>query len=121
MTKITFFKKNGGYYGFKETGHTGYADEGADIICSALSAMSMLIINAVEVSYASDIKYSIDESTTNITVICKSALNEFCKDDKKNFAISGLFYAYYLQLVDMMEDYYDFIQVEDIEKEVYDV
>ena len=52
MTTITFFKKNGVYYGFKETGHSGFAEEGNDIVCSALSAMTMLIINAIEVSYA---------------------------------------------------------------------
>ena len=118
MTKITFFKKNGIYYGFQETGHTGYADEGADILCSALSAMTMLIINAIEVSYASDVHYTIDDTTTNITVTCKDAFTEFSKDDKKSYAVSGLFQAYYIQLVDMLEDYYEYLDVDEIEKEV---
>ncbi len=114
MTTITFFKKDGVYYGFKETGHSGFAEEGNDIICSALSAMTMLIINAVEVSYASDVEYTIDEETTDITVKAKAALPSE-PDAKKQFAVSGLFYAYYLQLCDLLEDYYDFIDVKEVE------
>jgi uncharacterized protein YsxB (DUF464 family) len=117
MTTITFFKKNGVYYGFKETGHSGFAEEGNDIICSALSAMTMLIINAIEVSYASDVEYTIDEKTTDITVIAKAALPSEDCDEKKQYAVSGLFYAYYLQLCDLLEDYYDFIDVKEVELE----
>ena len=115
MTKITFLKRNGVYYGFRETGHSGFADEGDDIVCSALSAMTMLIVNAIEVSYASDIDYKIDEETTDITVTCLAALPEYSSDENKRFAVSGLFYAYYIQLCDMLEDYYEFIEVNEEE------
>ena len=115
MTKITFLKRNGVYYGFRETGHSGFADEGDDIVCSALSAMTMLIVNAIEVSYASDIDYRIDEETTDITVTCLAALPEYSSDENKRFAVSGLFYAYYIQLCDMLEDYYEFIEVNEEE------
>ena len=77
MTKITFYKSGGFYYGFEENGHTGYGESGEDILCSALSSMTMLIINAIEVSYASDVQYTIDEKTTDIKLICKSALHTF--------------------------------------------
>ena len=116
MTKITFLKKNGVYYGFRESGHSGFADEGDDIVCAAISAMTMLIINAIEVSYACDVDYSIDEETTNITVKCMAALPEYSEDDSKQFAVAGLFYAYYIQLCDMLEDYYDFIEVNEAEE-----
>ena len=115
MTTITFFKKNGVYCGFKETGHSGFAEEGNDIVCSALSAMTMLIINAIEVSYASNVAYKIDEKTTDITVMAKAALPGEESDEKKQYAVSGLFYAYYLQLCDLLEDYYDFIDVKEVE------
>ena len=115
MTKITFFKRNGVYYGFRETGHSGFADEGDDIVCAAISAMTMLIINAIEVSYASDVDYSIDEETTDITVKCLAALPEYSDDDAKRYAVSGIFYAYYIQLFDMLEDYYEFIEVTETE------
>ena len=50
MTKITFYKSNGAYYAFEETGHTGYGESGDDVLCAAISAMTMLIINAIEVT-----------------------------------------------------------------------
>ena len=83
MTKITFFKRKGVYYGFREVGHSEFADEGHDIVCSALSAMTMLIINTVEVSYAARVDYTIDEKTTDVTVKIMSALPEYEKDEKK--------------------------------------
>ena len=47
MVKITFFKRDGVYYGFRETGHAEFEDAGKDIVCAAVSAMTMLVINAI--------------------------------------------------------------------------
>ena len=60
MTKITFLKSEGVYYGFEESGHAGFAESGDDIVCSAISAMTMLVINTIEVALASDVEYTID-------------------------------------------------------------
>ena len=118
MTKVVFFKSNGVYYGFQEIGHTGFADAGNDILCSALSAMTMLIINAIEISYASDVEYTIDEQTTDIKVIARGALPEYEDDENKRFAISGLIQAYFFQLNDLVEDYYKFLSVDEIEEPI---
>ena len=118
MTTITFYKTNGIYYGFEEQGHTGFAESGEDILCSALSAMTMLIINTIEVSYASSVDYSIDEKTTDIRLIAKSALPKYESDEKKQFAISGLIQAYFFQLMDLVEEYYDYLDVKEIEREI---
>ncbi len=117
MTTITFYKSGGFYYGFEEQGHTGYGESGDDILCSALSAMTMLIINAIEVSYASSVEYTIDEETTDIRLIAKSALPQFERDEKKQFAVSGLIQGYFFQLMDLVEDYYDYLDVKEIERE----
>ncbi len=118
MTTITFYKTNGIYYGFEEQGHTGFAESGEDILCSALSAMTMLIINTIEVSYASSVDYTIDEKTTDIRLIAKSALPKYESDAKKQFAISGLIQAYFFQLMDLVEEYYDYLDVKEIEREI---
>ncbi|MBQ7352827.1 MAG: ribosomal-processing cysteine protease Prp [Clostridia bacterium] len=117
MTKVVFFRSNGVFWGFEEQGHTGYAESGNDILCSALSSMTMLIINAIEVSYASDVNYEIDEETTNVRVTSRSALPDWESDERKRYAISGLIMAYYYQLNDLVEDYYDYLDVEVIEKD----
>ena len=118
MTTITFYKTNGFYYGFEEQGHTGFAPEGEDILCSALSSMTMLIINAIEVSYASSVEYTIDEKTTDIRLIAKSALPKYEKDEKKQYAVSGLIQAYFFQLMDLVEEYYDYLDVKEVEREI---
>ena len=112
MTKIVFFRSGGVYYGFEEHGHTGYASAGEDILCSALSAMTMLVINTVEVAYSSDVEYTIDEGATHIMVRSKSALLEFEEDERKRYAISGLFLSYFYQLNELREEYYDYLDVE---------
>ena len=112
MTKIVFFRSGGSFYGFEEQGHSGYADAGEDVLCAAISAMTMLIINTVEVAYASDVEYTIDEGATNIRVRSKAALPEFEDDERKRYAVSGLFLSYYYQLNDLVEEYYDFLEVE---------
>ena len=117
MTKVVFFRNDGIFYGFREQGHTGYGDEGYDILCAALSSMSMLIINSVNVVFAGELDYTVDEGATEIMVQSKSALPEFEEDEKKRYAISGLFMSYYIQLGDLMEEYYDYLQVEIIDKE----
>ena len=118
MTTITFYKSEGFYYGFEEQGHTGYGESGEDILCSALSAMTMLIINAIEVTYDCNVDYTIDEETTDIRLIAKSALPKYEKDEKKQFAVSGLIQAYYYQLMDLVEEYYDYLDVKEIEREI---
>ncbi|MBO4219518.1 MAG: ribosomal-processing cysteine protease Prp [Clostridia bacterium] len=113
MTKVIFYRADGIYYGFEEKGHTGFAESGNDILCAALSAMTMLIINTVEISYATNVEYTIDEETTDIRVMVHSILPENSgTDSEKRYAVSGLIEGYYYQLNDMLEDYYDYLDVE---------
>jgi uncharacterized protein YsxB (DUF464 family) len=119
MTKVVFLKSSDGiYYGFHETGHSGYDDAGKDIVCSAISAMTMLIINTVEVALASNVEYTIDEKTTDIKVIMRGALPKYEPDQKKNYAISSLLLGYFYQLNDMTEDYYDYIEVDELVSDI---
>ena len=118
MTTVTFYKANGFYYGFEEKGHTGYGEAGDDVLCAALSAMTMLIINSIEVSYASRVDYTIDENTTDIKLIAKSALPKYEADEKKQYAVSGLIQAYFFQLMDLVEEYYEFLDVKEVEREI---
>ncbi|MBQ7315370.1 MAG: ribosomal-processing cysteine protease Prp [Clostridia bacterium] len=116
MTSITFYKADGFYYGWEEQGHTGYGESGDDVLCAALSSMTMLIINAIEVSYASDVEYTVDEKTTDIRVVARGALPKYEKNEKKQYAVSGLIQAYFFQLMDLVEEYYEFLDVKEIER-----
>ena len=111
MTKITFYKSGDNFYGFEEKGHTGYGEAGDDVLCAALSSMTMLIINAIEVVYASNVDYVIDDKTADIKLIAKCAVPRYANDEKNQYAVSGLIKAYYYQLMDLTEEYYDFLEV----------
>ena len=116
MTKIVFYRSGGVYYGFEEQGHSGYGDAGDDVLCAALSAMTMLIINTIEISYAADVEYQVDDGATRISVKCMEALPDYSTDEKKQYAISGLFQGYFFQLNDLVEEYYDVLEVEEVDE-----
>lgn len=49
MTAIHFYRSpNGGLEGFSVIGHTGSKPAGEDIICAAVSALSLAAVNALE-------------------------------------------------------------------------
>ncbi|MBQ9935899.1 MAG: ribosomal-processing cysteine protease Prp [Lachnospiraceae bacterium] len=49
MIEATFYlNQNDVYTGFDIKGHAGYAESGKDIICSAVSALSITTVNAID-------------------------------------------------------------------------
>ncbi len=48
MTKATFIKRNGIYTGFDVKGHSGFADSGEDIVCAAISALTINTVNSID-------------------------------------------------------------------------
>ena len=48
MITVTVFKHQNQYCGFRSCGHAGYADEGSDIICAAVSALTVNAINSID-------------------------------------------------------------------------
>ena len=62
MTIATFVKKNGNFCGFHICGHSGYSEEGSDIVCAAVSAMAMLTINTVSEEFGLDTEVTADEN-----------------------------------------------------------
>lgn len=50
MTKVEIFRKNGNIIGYKASGHSGYSEQGSDIICSAIStSLQMTLLGIQEV------------------------------------------------------------------------
>lgn len=62
MTNIVFYKKADNYIGLEVDGHTGYADSGKDVLCSAISgivqagALGIIKVLKINARYASDEK-----------------------------------------------------------------
>ena len=48
MITITVKKRNGNYLEFVSKGHAGYAGEGQDIVCAAVSVLVINTVNSLE-------------------------------------------------------------------------
>ena len=61
MITVTIIKNSDTYRGFKVEGHAGYAEEGSDIVCSAVSALSINCVNSIEQFTDDSISYGFDD------------------------------------------------------------
>lgn len=48
MITATLFQRSGAVTGFRVSGHSGYAQEGEDIVCSAVSSAVQLTVNNLQ-------------------------------------------------------------------------
>jgi len=81
MTKVTIYKNvKNECVGFKALGHAGYAEEGEDIVCAAISILTINTMNAIETFTDADvfldtdeelglIEYKIDEPTKETSLL----------------------------------------------------
>ena len=62
MTKVTIYKNvKNECVGFKALGHAGYAEEGEDIVCAAISILTINTMNAIETFTDADVSLETDE------------------------------------------------------------
>jgi len=68
MTTVTFFHKDDALLGFRAGGHAGYADEGEDIVCAAISsAVGLAECQLTDVLHL-PAEVTVDEQTTEVSV-----------------------------------------------------
>ena len=90
--------------GFTVSGHSGYAEAGADIVCAAVSTavtMAEAIINDVCGAKA---KVRVKEEDARVTLTLPTSCDE---EETVQAALSGLL----LTLLSLKEDYEDYIEV----------
>ena len=47
MIRATFYRKGNKLCGFEISGHSGYAEQGSDIICASVSSAAYMAVNTV--------------------------------------------------------------------------
>ena len=70
MITVTIYKDSGQYSRFTVEGHAGYAQEGFDIICSAVSVLTLNTVNSIEAFTEDD--FSAEEKNGFLTCQFKS-------------------------------------------------
>ncbi len=67
MTQVTIYKNElNACVGFQACGHAGYAQEGSDIVCSAVSILTINTINSIDTYTDDKFEVSADEETGRI-------------------------------------------------------
>ena len=103
MTKIKFYRDdNGNFTGFECKGHAGYAESGEDIVCAAISILTINFVNSVESLTSSFPETNEDENRGYLKVTIK----DYDKDD-----VQLLFKSLSLGLNAIREDYPKFFDL----------
>ena len=79
MIDVIAFAKNGKYTGLKVSGHAGFDENGRDIVCAAVSVLTLNLANSIEI-FCEDI-ISVEEDTENglLAAEFKNKLSEKAK------------------------------------------
>ena len=94
MTKITIFKKAGKISGYLIKGHSGYAEEGSDIVCSGISAVSQMALVGLTEVLKKDVDCVMKDGLLSVDIKgnlddCQVLLNSMelsLKDIAKNYS-----------------------------------
>ncbi len=104
MTKCEFFTEDERITGFTVSGHSGYAEAGADIVCAAVSTavtMAECIVNDICGAKA---KVRVKEEDARITLTLPASCDE---EESVQAALAGLM----VTLCNLRDEYPDYIEV----------
>ena len=79
MTEILLKKENGIIVSGKVKGHSGYAEEGSDIVCSAISTLMETLANGLTEVVKADVEIKVDETIPHLSVTSNEKDQEKCK------------------------------------------
>lgn len=69
MTKVKLLIGDNKLYGFEISGHSDYADEGSDIVCSAISSASLMAANTITEVIGDRAEASMDDGYLSFRLI----------------------------------------------------
>ena len=108
MIKITIAKKGELINTIEVAGHSGYADEGSDIICAAVSTLTQNCEKGLKEMLKINTKFIIDENIPHLSV---SLPNDLSEKDMKDAQI--LMKSTYLGLKDLADSYPKYINIKE--------
>ena len=104
MTRCEFFTEEDRITGFTVSGHSGYAEEGADIVCAAISAAVAVAEATINDVCGAKAKVRVKEEDARITLTLPVSCDE---EESVQAVLAGLL----LYLCNLRDDYPDHIEV----------
>ena len=104
MTRCEFFTENERITGFSVSGHSGYAEAGADIVCAAVSTAVTMAEATINEVCGAKAKVRVKDADARITLTLPTSCDE---EESVQAVLAGMM----LTLVSLAEDYPDYIEV----------
>ena len=104
MTRCEFFTEGERITGFSVSGHSGYAEAGADIVCAAVSAVVTMAEATINDVCGAKAKVRVKDEQARITLTLPTSCDE---EEAVQAVLSGMM----LTLLSLREDYPDYIEV----------
>jgi hypothetical protein len=101
MTQVVFFTDKDLILGFNIKNHSGYGEEGADIVCAAVSSAAYMTVNTVT-------------DVLNLqpkVLFAEDAEMELLLKSKDAIEASSLLKGFKLHITELSKEYEDFIKV----------
>ena len=104
MTRCEFFTQEDRITGFSVSGHSGYAEAGADIVCAAVSAVVTMAEATINDVCGAKAKVRVKEQDARITLTLPTS----CEEEE---SIQAVLAGMLITLCSMRDDYPDYIEV----------
>ena len=104
MTKCEFFTEEDRITGFSVSGHSGYAEAGADIVCAAISAIVTMAEATINDVCGAKAKVRVKEADARITLTLPASCDE---EESVQAVLAGML----LTLCNLRDQYPDYIEV----------
>ncbi len=108
MTKICVYRKNEDIVKFTVSGHTGFAENGSDILCAAISALTYSTINGI--TDVVGISAEVTEDDAFLECILPDNISE-----KETYAADVLIASFLLSLKNLQKQYVGLITITELE------
>ena len=110
MTTITFRSEGGRIIGFDSQGHSGYAEEGADIVCAAISSTTELVIATINDVLGLAASVKVREEDASVSLRLPGSLGQTAESTCQAL-LTGLM-LYYTELHDAFPDNIEVLEEE---------
>ena len=104
MTRCEFFTEGDRITGFSISGHSGYAEAGADIVCAAISAVVTMAEATINDVLGAKAKVRVKDEQARITLTLPVSCDE---EETVQAVLAGMM----ITLAGMRDDYPDYIEV----------
>ena len=104
MTMCEFFTENDRITGFSVSGHSGYAEAGADVVCAAVSAVVTMAEATINDVCGAKAKVRVKDADARVTLTLPASCDE---EESVQAVLAGML----LTLCSLRDDYPDYIEV----------